>query len=285
VSSHLQLDPFRGQIVLIGRYDKRMRRIVHRPQVTVDGRRAIASRHGLVGIEGPQWCAARKHEDDALDWLDVWDRDGYPYAARVFAYRAGWDKPTNGTVRWAEFAQRDGNGELIPQWRAMPAHMLGKVAESLALRRAFPEAIGQALIAVEFDTDDNGSEQPEVIAPPAIRPQVDDARADAEADATDAEGPKRSPRPSSAMEFIVPSREQEKEIRELWKALGLAGNDYRRARLSLIEDAIGRAVERTTEMDANDCAALIIYLRKVLADEQAREADAQSPQEPMSPEP
>lgn len=45
VAEHLGLDPFRGQIVLIGRYDKRAQRDVYRPQITVDGRRAIAA-HG-----------------------------------------------------------------------------------------------------------------------------------------------------------------------------------------------------------------------------------------------
>ena len=81
-----------------------------------------------------------------LDWLDVWDGAGYPHTRRaVWPQRRGWDRPTlNGTAKWSEFAQlgkADDAGERkpLPIWAQMPSHMLGKVAESLALRRAFPE--------------------------------------------------------------------------------------------------------------------------------------------------
>lgn len=176
VCARLGLSPFADQITLIGRMDRRVGRKVHRHQITVAGRRALASRTGeLVGIEGPEWCGPRKpgpvvldssgyprvdasgdpiREPGALEWLDVWDRDdGPPYCARVFVWRAGWIKPANGTVKWSEFVQTGNDGKLVGLWRTHPSHMLGKCAESLALRRAFPDVITDEIIG-GFDAGD-----------------------------------------------------------------------------------------------------------------------------------
>jgi len=146
VCQHLDLDPFAEQIVLIGRYDSRLSRVVHRHQVTVAGRRAIAARTGrLVRIDGPVWCGPREENNGELRWRDVWlgENNNPPYCARTLVYTVeSADNPAaNGTAKWSEFAQytttkRD---QLAPLWRRMPSHMLGKVSESMALRRAFPE--------------------------------------------------------------------------------------------------------------------------------------------------
>jgi hypothetical protein len=147
--NRLGLSPLAGHIVLIGRYDKRLRRNVHRPQITIDGRRLIASRTGkLRGIEGPVWCGPRERGE--LIWREVWDDDErYPYCARCLVYVDGWTMPANGTTKWSEFAQRDNAGALTATWRQMPSHMLGKVAESLALRRAFADVIGAAEASID----------------------------------------------------------------------------------------------------------------------------------------
>jgi phage recombination protein Bet len=140
VARRYDLDAIAGQVVLIPRWDKRLRTKVHRPIVTVEGRHVIAERSGeLHGVEGPEWCGPR-HPDGSHTWLDVWDYDEPPHAARVYVHRTG-RLPMNGTVTWAEFAQRDGSGNLLPTWKQMPSHMLGKTALSLGLRRAFPGLI------------------------------------------------------------------------------------------------------------------------------------------------
>lgn len=142
VSRHLDLDPWLGHICL-AQFGG-----VYRPTITVAGRRWIAQRTGrLRGIVGPMWCGPRAYDRDQnklpLDWLEVWDDDDdYPYAARCFVYVAGWDHPANGTVKWSEFARwKSGKDtpELMATWGTMPSHMLGKTAESLALRRGFSE--------------------------------------------------------------------------------------------------------------------------------------------------
>ncbi len=177
VCRHLALDPYVDQICLIGRHRKiKVRdersgrdveawRMVHRPQVTVAGRRAIASRTGrLRAIIGPEWCGPRRYgpagEKLPLEWLEVWDDDdGYPYAARCFVLPAGWSSPVNGTCKWAEFAQYTDSEQtkLSPLWKRMPSHMLAKTAEALALRRGFPEveaAVGYAEGRDGLEADD-----------------------------------------------------------------------------------------------------------------------------------
>ena len=147
VCAALDLSPFAGQIVLVGRRDKRLNRVVFRPQVTVAGRRARAERTGLLdGISDPEWCGPRQYgpagEKLPLLWEDIWtDEENYPYAARVFVFRKDQGRPSNGTAKWAEFAQYDDAEQtrLGRFWKRMPSFMLAKTAESIALRRAFPD--------------------------------------------------------------------------------------------------------------------------------------------------
>ena len=65
-------------------------------------------------------------------WADVWLGTGDPFAARVTIFRKGQSHGYTSIALWSEYAQ---NGGL---WRTMPALMLAKCAESLALRQAFP---------------------------------------------------------------------------------------------------------------------------------------------------
>ena len=107
VCRHLELDPWAGHIYLIGRRQKFSEhgrdvwRLVHKPQIAVAGRRAIASRTGrLVGIDGPYWCGPRRLDPAGgklpLDWTDVWDDDdNFPYQQGFWCGRpAGGLPPT-----------------------------------------------------------------------------------------------------------------------------------------------------------------------------------------------
>jgi hypothetical protein len=155
VGQRLGLDPIAGHLVLIERWDSRLGRKVSRPTVTAEGRLVLADRSGqLVGIDGPEWCGPR-NDAGGHDWVDVWDCDDAPHAARVFVHRRGWERPVNGTVRWAEFAQTDRAGNLLPTWQSMSSHMLGKTALSLGLRRAFP-----GVVPADVEVDDIGPPPP-----------------------------------------------------------------------------------------------------------------------------
>ncbi len=111
------LDPFTKQIYLANGA------II----VGIDGLRLLAARTGQFrGTTAPQWC------DDTGQWHDVWVAKTPPAAAKVGVMREGFAEPVYGVVMWSEFGGKGGT------WNKMPAHMLSKVAESHALRKAFP---------------------------------------------------------------------------------------------------------------------------------------------------
>jgi phage recombination protein Bet len=96
-------------------------------QVSIGGLRLQAERTGKYQGQTPvEWCGKDKQ------WTDVWLSDEPPAAARAGVWKLGHGQPTYAVATWREFRQTG------PMWQKIPAHMLGKVAEALALRRAFP---------------------------------------------------------------------------------------------------------------------------------------------------
>jgi phage recombination protein Bet len=135
------LDPFSRQIYALKRWDKKERREVLTIQVGIDGQRLVAQRtHEMDGTEGPFWCG-----EDGV-WKDVWLSAKPPCAAKVVVYRKGSARPYTGVAHWSEYKQEyfdkeSGGWKLTPFWQRMPAGQLAKVAESLALRKAFPQEL------------------------------------------------------------------------------------------------------------------------------------------------
>ena len=127
------LDPFTGQIHAVKRWDSNAGREVLNVQVGIDGFRLIADRTGRWdGTLGPYWCG----QDG--EWTDVWLSDDYPSAAKVGVLRADFSEPRWGIARWGAYVATKKGGDPNYMWRKMPAHMLAKCAEALALRSAFP---------------------------------------------------------------------------------------------------------------------------------------------------
>ncbi len=125
------LNPFNKQIYAIIRGNDMT------IQTGIDGLRLIADRTGLyVGSDEPRFGP---------------DVKGHPEWAAMTVYKWKFDQRMAFTsvVRWSELA---GSTDF---WQKMPYHMLAKVAESQALRKAFPAETSGIYTTEEMDQADN----------------------------------------------------------------------------------------------------------------------------------
>jgi phage recombination protein Bet len=145
------LDPLAKQIYSIKRAGKMV------TQIGIDGARLVAQRTGrYAGQDGPYWCG-----EDGV-WKDVWLSAVHPLAAKVSVYLMGVERGTPGVAHWKEYAPK--NSEM---WTRMPALMLAKCAEMLALRKAFPQELSGLYAQEEMEQADIIDVQPTIQNAPA----------------------------------------------------------------------------------------------------------------------
>jgi phage recombination protein Bet len=134
-----QLNPFLKQVFLVPRWDSNEGREIRAIQVSIDGFRSIAESSGAYAgnddprfegeteIEIPQKTGAPKKltipNQATVTVYKIVDRQRYEFTA---------------TARWSEYYPGPKNGF---QWHIRPYLMLGKCAEALALRKAFPKLL------------------------------------------------------------------------------------------------------------------------------------------------
>lgn len=126
------LDPFSRQIHAIKRQGKLT------IQTAIDGYRLIADRTGrYAGNDDPVFDDEETHGKATVT---VWKIVG------------GERRPFTASARWAQYYPGDGPPGFM--WRKMPHLMLGKVAEALALRKAFPAELSGLYVREELPEDE-----------------------------------------------------------------------------------------------------------------------------------
>ena len=129
-----QLDPIARQIYAICRKGR------WGIQISIDGARLIAERSGKYAGQTPvEWTG------DGQTWTQVWLDRQPPAAARVGVHRSDFREPLYAVANFQAYAAGG------PMWDKMPALMIGKCAEMLALRKAFPQDLSGLYSSEEMD--------------------------------------------------------------------------------------------------------------------------------------
>jgi phage recombination protein Bet len=128
-------------------------------QTSIDGFRLVAERTGkYAGQLGPLWCG-----QDGI-WRDVWLAAEAPAAGKIGIIRSDFKEPLWAVADWRSYVQKTDKG-VNRMWQQMGPTMIAKCAESLGLRRAFPQELSGLYTPEEMSQAD--SEEPEHKAPKA----------------------------------------------------------------------------------------------------------------------
>jgi phage recombination protein Bet len=164
------LDPFSRQIYMIERRFKDKDGSWGRKmeiQASIDGFRVIAERTGLYqGQDGPYWCGTDGQ------WTDVWLGTEPPAAAKVGILKKGFTQPLWSVAKWESYVQTSYDGTPNRMWLKMGDTMIAKCAESLGLRRAFPNDLSgiyttEEMLQVEAPPQREGVTQGPQVSLPA----------------------------------------------------------------------------------------------------------------------
>lgn len=144
------LDPFAKHLYLREDWNAKAERNVYAVASTIAGFEIVAKRQATYeGQTAPQWC------DKNGKWFEVWVADAPPVAARIGVYVRGYREPMWGIARFTEYKPNGGAGFM---WQKMAAHMIAKVAEALAIRKAYPDQLSGVYTDDEMQQADARSE-------------------------------------------------------------------------------------------------------------------------------
>jgi phage recombination protein Bet len=138
------LDPLAKQIHAVTRWDTKAQRQVMSIQVAIDGYRLIADRTGLYAGSDDYLF------NEGLTQYQHLQTGEPPVTATVTVYKivAGHRVPFTATAAWDAYYPGPKQGFM---WGKMPHLMLGKCAEALALRKAFPAELSGMYVREEME--------------------------------------------------------------------------------------------------------------------------------------
>lgn len=130
------LSPEARQIYLRSQWDKKKNRTTFAPLTGIDGYRLVADRTGKYA----------GNDDPVFDN----EKSPHPGKATVTVYKivGGMRCPFTASARWDQYYPGDAQGFM---WKKMPHLMLGKCAEALALRKAFPAELSGLYTDAEME--------------------------------------------------------------------------------------------------------------------------------------
>lgn len=140
------LNPFLKQVFLVPRWDSKEGKEIRAIQVSIDGFRSIAESSGAyAGNEDPIFDG-----EETIQYGKDKNELKVPKSAKVTVYKIveGQRYPFSATARWDEYYPGEKMGF---QWHSRPYLMLGKCAEALALRKAFPKLLSGMYAQEEMD--------------------------------------------------------------------------------------------------------------------------------------
>jgi phage recombination protein Bet len=137
------LDPLTRQIYAIHRWNSLQGKEVMTIQTSIDGFRVIAERSGdYAGQDEPLFSY---DENKKLQSVKV----------TVYRFRGEVRYPAAvGVAFWNEYVQTNKEGKPTGLWVKMPHTMLSKVAEALALRKAYPQDLSGLYTSEEMQQAD-----------------------------------------------------------------------------------------------------------------------------------
>lgn len=236
------LDPFNREIYMITRKGKPT------IQTGIDGFYKIANRAarangGTWGIPETLWCG----EDG--QWRDVWLSKKAPAASKVTVERDG--------SKFTVVAVTDEYKAQGPLWEKMPARMVAKCAEALAIRKAFPGDLSGLYTSEEMMQADS----------PAAGPQQSQPQGGRFGLGGNFRAPQQNPAQQSPQEdpVVMSDRTQWTAVNELMESIGITEAADKGAEMQrwATEQGITRELASMKALTADEADQFAGYLRQI----------------------
>lgn len=250
------LDPFAKHLYLREDWNKKANRNVYSVASTIEGFRIVAARQATYeGQTAPQWC------DKNGRWTDAWYADVPPVAARIGVYVRGYREPMWGIARFNEY-KPEGSGGFM--WMRMASHMIAKVAEALAIRKAYPDQLSGVYTDDEMQQADarreeessNGGQRPTRRQTARANDEWNTVPPQAIAEQQDRDAEESQDRPLPPPSPMVPTATRE-QIGEIVRLLGVKRGVYNGHCAGAVAELVRRPVEDPRTLSQAEARSII----------------------------